>query len=196
MERIFINLEEENVCLYELEINEDLNEIMDMILSVSPHVEIDEEKQSFAASENQIIDDKKIIKFVISRKTEDEYINSYFLYDLIPLYSIIQKIEGKDYQYLEYLANFTKENNTSSISQKVFNGYKEKILNSLKLNLLDRYESIDQILKLLYLKSKSSLDIKDIPKYISVYKMNLFGLKIIDKTQDDPQIIFRKIKNN
>lgn len=195
MERIFINLEDDNACLYELEINEDLSELMDMILSVSPHVEIDEEKQSFAASENQIIDDKKIIKFVISRKTEDEYINSYFLYDLIPLYSIIQKIEGRDYQYLEYLANFTKENNTNSISQRVFNGYKEKILNSLKLNLLDRYESIDQILKLLYLKSKSSLSIKNIPKYISVHKMNLSGLKITDKTQDDPQIIFRKINN-
>ncbi len=195
MERIFINLEGDNACLYELEINEDLSEIMDMILSVSPHVEIDEEKESFTASENQIINDKKIIKFVISRKTEDEYINSYFLYDLIPLYSIIQKIEGKDYQYLEYLANFTKENNISSISQEVFNRYKEKILNSFKLNLLDRYENIDQILKLLYLKSKSSLSIKNIPKYISVHKMNLSGLKITDKTQDDPQIIFRKINN-
>lgn len=195
MERIFINLEGDNACLYELEINEDLSELMDMILSVSPYVEIDEEKESFTASENQIINDYKIIKFVTSKKTEDEYINSYFLYDLIPLYSIIQKIEGKDYQYLEYLANFTKENNISSISQEVFNRYKEKILNSFKLNLLDRYENIDQILKLLYLKSKSSLSIKNIPKYISVHKMNLSGLKITDKTQDDPQIIFRKINN-
>lgn len=195
MERIFINLEGDNACLYELEINEDLSEMMDMILSVSPYVEIDEEKESFTASENQIINDYKIIKFVTSKKTEDEYINSYFLYDLISLYSIIQKIEGKDYQYLEYLANFTKENNISSISQEVFNRYKEKILNSFKLNLLDRYENIDQILKLLYLKSKSSLSIKNIPKYISVHKMNLSGLKITDKTQDDPQIIFRKINN-
>lgn len=196
---MFINLKEGKLTLYDLVVSKKMQPVLERI-----SYEGIKEHHSFTAthwcSEGRRTDNT-IVRNMYWQKTgrvieyndfysqdEDEYLINYDLYKLPNLYLIIERLLNENYEMLDELSKYQREENLNAIEKEIFIKHKKEIYDYIYLRKIIELDPTAglELINILKLNSKGKLkaNLKNIKQYLNIYSLDLEGIKVKVKVDE------------
>lgn len=193
---MFINLKEGKLTLYDLVVSKKMQPVLEKI-----SYEGIKEHHSFTAthwcSEGRRTNNT-IVRNIYWQKTgrvieyndlysqdEDEYLINYDLYKLPNLYLIIESLLKENYEMLDELSKYQRNDNLNAIEMEIFIKHKKEIYNYIYLRKIIELDSSAglELINILKSNSKGKLkeNLKNMKQYLNIYSLDLEGIKVKEK---------------
>lgn len=196
---MFINLKEGKLTLYDLVVSKKMQPVLERI-----SYEGIKEHHSFTATHwcrEGRRTDNTIVRNMYWQKTgrvieyndfysqdEDEYLINYDLYKLPNLYLIIERLLNENYEMLDELSKYQREENLNAIEKEIFIKHKKEIYDYIYLRKIIELDSTAglELINILKLNSKGKLkaNLKNIKQYLNIYSLDLEGIKVKVKVDE------------